>query len=160
MRRGERPPLPRSEPVRSHQAFRVRQYERPTCHARSRQRAHHRPLHNGAMSASSQHAARPVLVTGAMGLLGRRVVEVLLGRGSAVVALDVRNAATESTAVSLSRQANGNGDLLSAWVDLLDPEAVRQLVEQCMPAAIIHLAAIVSPACYRNPSAARKVNVE
>ena len=73
----------------------------------------------------------PVLVTGAMGLLGRRVVEVLLGRGSAVVALDVRNSGTESTAVSLSQEANGSGDLLSAWVDLLDPEAVRQLVEQC-----------------------------
>ena len=49
---------------------------------------------------------------------------------------------------------------MSAWVDLLDPEAVRQLVEQCRPAAIIHLAAVVSPACYRNPSVARKVNVE
>ena len=103
---------------------------------------------------------RPVLVTGAMGLLGRQVVEVLLGRGTPVVALDVRTSATESAAVSLSRQASGSGDLRSAWVDLLDPEAVRQLVEQCLPVAIIHLAAVVSPACYRNPSAARKVNVE
>ena len=112
------------------------------------------------MTAGSHRAARPVLVTGAMGLLGRRVVEVLLGRGSAVVALDVRNSGTESTAVSLSQEANGSGDLSSAWVDLLDPEAVRQLVEQCRPAAIIHLAAVVSPACYRNPSVAWKVNVE
>jgi nucleoside-diphosphate-sugar epimerase len=47
-----------------------------------------------------------------------------------------------------------------AWVNLLDREAVGQLVEQCMPAGIIHLAAAVSPACYRNPVAARQVNVE
>jgi nucleoside-diphosphate-sugar epimerase len=103
---------------------------------------------------------RPVLVTGAMGLLGRRVVEVLLDRGTPVIGLDVRTSATESTVVSLSNRANGGGFLLPAWVNLLDPDAVHQLVEQCQPAAIIHLAAVVSPACYRDPSAARKVNVE
>jgi nucleoside-diphosphate-sugar epimerase len=112
------------------------------------------------MTTGSQNATRPVLVTGAMGLLGRRVVEVLLGRGHSVVALDVRNSATEATAASLSGTANDDRRFVPAWVDLLDPESVGQLVEQHSPVAIIHLAAAVSPACYRNPSAARAVNVD
>jgi nucleoside-diphosphate-sugar epimerase len=44
--------------------------------------------------------------------------------------------------------------------DLTDPSAVTDLLRAVSPAAIIHLAAIIPPACYARPELARKVNVD
>jgi nucleoside-diphosphate-sugar epimerase len=44
--------------------------------------------------------------------------------------------------------------------DLTDPSAVTDLLRAVSPAAIIHLAAIIPPACYARPALARKVNVD
>jgi nucleoside-diphosphate-sugar epimerase len=52
------------------------------------------------------------------------------------------------------------GTLVTAYVDLLDTSAVRELVAEHQPGAIVHLAAIYSPPSYRNPRFARRVNVE
>ena len=97
-----------------------------------------------------------VLVTGAFGQVGRRCAQILLDRGRTVVATDLRNDKTVAAAAELSA---GAGTLIPAYVDLLDPAAVRELVATHRPEAIIHLAAIVSPPSYRTPGLARRVNV-
>src|SRR5882757_5034313 len=76
-------------------------------------------------------AANTVLITGAFGQVGKRCTEILLSRGRTVIAVDLRNA-----------------------------DAVREVVAEHPPGAIVHLAAIYSPPSYRNPRFARKVNVE
>jgi len=99
-----------------------------------------------------------VLVTGAFGQVGKRSVQILLERGRTVIATDLR---TEKTVAVEKELAAGHypGTLIPAYVDLLDPEAVQDLVATHRPEAIIHLAAVVSPPSYRNPGLARRVNV-
>ena len=98
-----------------------------------------------------------ILVTGAFGQVGKRVTAILLERGRTVIALDVRSPATELVAQGMT---SSTGTLVPAFVDLLDAEAVSALLAQHQPQAIVHLAAILAPACYRIPEKARKVNVE
>ncbi|MCV7091054.1 NAD-dependent epimerase/dehydratase family protein [Mycobacterium interjectum] len=99
-----------------------------------------------------------ILITGAFGQVGRRCTQLLLERGRTVVAMDLR---TEKTVAAQAELGAGEhaGALVAAYVDLLDAEAVRDLVATHRPGAIIHLAAIVSPPSYRNPGLARRVNV-
>jgi UDP-glucose 4-epimerase len=99
-----------------------------------------------------------VLVTGAFGQVGRRCAEILLGRGRNVLALDLPGENSVAAARTLSDSAH-SGTLVTAYTDLLDAEAVRALVAEQQPDAIVHLAAILAPASYRNPALARKVNV-
>jgi nucleoside-diphosphate-sugar epimerase len=100
-----------------------------------------------------------VLVTGAFGQVGKRCTEILLERGRTVVALDLRNDKSVALAEELSGRPHP-GTLMPFYVDLLDAAAVRDLVAEHRPDAIVHLAAIYSPPSYRNPRFARKVNVE
>ena len=97
-----------------------------------------------------------ILVTGAFGQVGKRCTQILLDRGRTVVATDLRTDATLAVEKELSA---GAGTLIPAYVDLLDPAAVSELVATHQPEAIVHLAAIVSPPSYRNPGLARRVNV-
>jgi nucleoside-diphosphate-sugar epimerase len=97
-----------------------------------------------------------ILVTGAFGQVGKRCTQILLDRGRTVIATDLRTDKTVAAAAELSA---GGGALVPAYVDLLDPAAVCELVAAHRPEAIIHLAAIVSPLSYRNPGLARRVNV-
>lgn len=99
-----------------------------------------------------------VLVTGAFGQVGKRCTQILLERGRTVVAMDLRNDGTVAVANELAG-AEHSGTLIPAYVDLLDAEAVNELVAAHRPRAIVHLAAIVSPPSYRNPELARRVNV-
>ncbi|MGB8386886.1 NAD-dependent epimerase/dehydratase family protein [Mycobacterium sp.] len=99
-----------------------------------------------------------ILVTGAFGLVGKRCTQILLGRGRTVIAMDLRNDKTVAAEGEL-RDGEHPGTLIAVYTDLLDAEAVRDLVTTHQPEAIIHLAAILSPASYRNPALARKVNV-
>ncbi|MET7772225.1 NAD-dependent epimerase/dehydratase family protein [Nocardia sp. NPDC005366] len=99
-----------------------------------------------------------VLVTGAFGQVGTFCVDILLGRGKKVIALDLRNDRTVAVARDLSGRARP-GALVPAYVDLLDAAAVADLVAEHRPAVIVHLAAIVAPLSYRDPGRARKVNV-
>jgi nucleoside-diphosphate-sugar epimerase len=99
-----------------------------------------------------------VLVTGAFGQVGKRCTQILLDRGRTVVAMDLRN---DKTAAAQEELGTGEhaGTLIAAYIDLLDAEAVRDLIAMHRPEAIVHLAAIVSPSSYRNPGLARRVNV-
>jgi len=101
--------------------------------------------------------AATVLVTGAMGQVGRRTTQLLLDRGRAVIALDLDNEATRAAAAEF---LPGSGTLVTAYVDLLDRDGLTALVAEHRPDAVVHLAAAVAPAAYRNPPMARRVNVE
>lgn len=103
-------------------------------------------------------AASTVLVTGAFGQVGKRCTQLLLERGRTVVAMDLRNDNTVAVEKELAAGRHA-GTLVPAYTDLLDADAVRDLVTTHQPEAIVHLAAIVSPLSYRNPALARKVNV-
>ncbi|MGV0046180.1 NAD-dependent epimerase/dehydratase family protein [Mycobacterium colombiense] len=99
-----------------------------------------------------------VLVTGAFGQVGKRCTQILLERGRTVVAMDLRNDNTVATEQELA--AGGYpGTLIPAYTDLLDADAVSELVATHAPEAVVHLAAVVSPLSYRNPGLARRVNV-
>ncbi|MCK9905004.1 oxidoreductase [Parafrankia colletiae] len=105
-------------------------------------------------------SANTVLVTGAMGQLGKLTTAILLRRGHRVIALDLRNEHTIASARGLTPAPGEPGELLPAFVDLLDAAAVRTLVAEHPPSAIVHLAASVAPPCYRNPVLAHRVNVD
>ena len=100
-----------------------------------------------------------VLVTGAFGQVGKRLTEILLRRGRTVIAMDLSNDHSAAVAAALTETSHP-GTLIPAYTDLLDADAVAALMDRHQPAAIVHLAAIVSPPSYRNPGLARKVNVD
>ncbi|MGA9490700.1 MAG: NAD(P)-dependent oxidoreductase [Mycobacterium sp.] len=94
-----------------------------------------------------------VLVTGAFGLVGSATVRQLLADGRHVVATDLDVPANRKAAAALPTDT-------VRWADLTDPNAVGELLHAVSPAAIIHLAAIIPPACYARPALARRVNVD
>jgi nucleoside-diphosphate-sugar epimerase len=97
----------------------------------------------------------PVLVTGACGLVGRATVAALRSRGYPVVATDLGTRANRDHAASLPRER----DLYWRWADLTSPEQARGLVKASAPRAVVHLAAVIPPACYDAPDLAERVNV-
>lgn len=100
-----------------------------------------------------------VLVTGAFGQVGRRCAEILLERGRTVIALDLPGAGAYTVAGELA-SAGHPGTLIPAYTNLLDADAVHRLIAEHRPEAIVHFAAMLAPASYRNPRMARKVNVD
>jgi nucleoside-diphosphate-sugar epimerase len=94
-----------------------------------------------------------VLVTGAFGLVGSATVRQLRADGRRVVATDLDLPANRKAAAALPSDA-------VRWADLTDQVAVADLLRAVSPAAIIHLAAVIPPACYARPALARKVNVD
>jgi nucleoside-diphosphate-sugar epimerase len=106
-----------------------------------------------------QDPVKTVLVTGAFGQAGKLCTEILLGRGHHVVAMDLHNDKSLVAAKELG-SLKRPGVFTPAYADLLDAEALRGVLAEHRPDAIVHLAAVLSPVSYRNPSLARKVNVE
>ena len=100
-----------------------------------------------------------VLITGAFGQVGKRCAEILLGRGRTVVATDLRNDTSVAVAKELAALASP-GSLVVEYADLLDADAISNLVAEHRPGAIVHLAAMMSPPSYQNPRLARRINVE
>ena len=97
----------------------------------------------------------PVLVTGACGLVGRATVTALRARGIPVVATDLGTRANREHAAALPRER----DLYWRWADLTSPEQARGVVKASAPRAVVHLAAVIPPACYDAPELAERVNV-
>lgn len=94
-----------------------------------------------------------ILVTGAFGLVGKQTVARLAASGRHVVATDLETSANVRAARRLGR------DIEVRWADLTLPGAADRLVGEVAPSAIIHLAAVIPPACYQRSDLARRVNV-
>ena len=88
----------------------------------------------------------PVLITGGGGFLGAALAERLLDAGESVVTLDLKAAQGDARAMHLSG-------------DIRDGIAMLKLAESQGIRAIVHLAALVIPACRDNPSLGAEVNV-
>jgi len=99
---------------------------------------------------------RPVLVTGAGGLVGRSTVARLAALGAEVVATDLRTPATDKLAAAWRRLPG----VRVVWCDLTDRAAVADLLTEVAPRAVVHLAAIIPPLCYARPELSRAVNVD
>jgi nucleoside-diphosphate-sugar epimerase len=95
-----------------------------------------------------------VLVTGGFGLVGSQVVQRLTADGRRVVVADLDTPANRKKVAALPDGADVR------WADLTDAAAVDRLVSEVSPSVIVHLAAVIPPPLYRNPSLARKVNVD
>ena len=92
-----------------------------------------------------------ILVTGALGLVGRSTVAHLARQGAPVVATDLHTPANRRAALP---------GIPVRWADLTDPAQVAELLSAVRPATIIHLAAMIPPMCYSRPALARAVNVD
>ncbi|MGE2836967.1 NAD-dependent epimerase/dehydratase family protein [Mycobacterium sp. SMC-4] len=98
--------------------------------------------------------AGPVLITGGFGLVGTATVRRLAELGRRVVVADLDSPANRKAAERLP------AGVTVAWTDLTDAEQTARLVADAAPEAIIHLAAIIPPAIYKNRALARRVNVD
>jgi nucleoside-diphosphate-sugar epimerase len=96
-----------------------------------------------------------VLVTGALGLVGKATVRQLAADGQRVVATDLDVPANRKAAAKITE----SNAVKVRYADLTDPTAVDALIADVAPTAIIHLAAVIPPTCYMRPAVARKVNV-
>lgn len=96
-----------------------------------------------------------ILVTGAFGLVGSTLVRTLADHGYDVVATDLDNPANRTVAAGIAMP-----NVRVQLADLTAADDVTALVASVAPAAIVHLAAIIPPTCYRRPELARTVNVD
>src|SRR5690242_6270876 len=99
-----------------------------------------------------ENSTGPVLVTGAFGNVGGKVVRRLLADGHRVVATDLGTPANRKAVAKLD-----GADV--RWADLTKPAEVDMLVSETSPGAIVHLAAVIPPLCYGRRDLARAVNV-
>src|SRR6202051_1727969 len=98
--------------------------------------------------------AEKVVVTGGFGLVGSQTVRRLAADGHRVVATDLGTPAQRKAAESLPP-----GDE-ARWANLTEQHDVDRLLAEVSPTAIVHLAAVIPPAVYRNRELGRRVNVD
>ena len=95
---------------------------------------------------------RPVLVTGAHGFIGGRLVRRLVDQGETVVAFD--------TAQPPAIKQNDLYDRVVAWRgDIRRPDDLKRAIETHRVGSIVHLAALLIPACQVDPVLGAEVNV-
>src|SRR6185437_6407971 len=82
-----------------------------------------------------------------------QVVRRLIAAGRSVVAVDLDSPATRATVRAM-------GDVRFLPADITSPEAIRAVVLEADPGAVIHLAAVIPPGAYRRPAVAERVNVD
>ncbi len=96
-----------------------------------------------------------VLVTGGSCFIGSWVVRELMLRGSRPVVVDTLPAGARWQSV-LGERAS---EVVSAAASLLDRDSLRALIEEQQVTHIIHLAALLTPACQQDPWLGCQVNV-
>lgn len=97
------------------------------------------------------------LVTGGTGCIGAVTVRDLLTRGCERIVIATRRSDPER----LGHWLDDPGDPRIEWhsVDLADGHAVAQLVARVQPSCVVHLAALQSPDCDRDPELGMRINV-
>src|SRR6201996_8268588 len=98
--------------------------------------------------------AEKVLVTGGFGLVGSQTLRRLVADGHDVVATDLGTDAQRKAAATLPAGTQVR------WADLTDPGDWQRLLVEVSPTVIVHLAALIIPAIYRQPELGRRVNVD
>ncbi len=98
----------------------------------------------------------PVLVTGATGFLGSWIIADLLRANRPVVAVDIKRDHGRLRALMDEIPA---GLLETCVCDVTDTAAVDRLIAEKQPSSIIHLAALMIPACAADPVAGAMVNI-
>jgi len=92
-----------------------------------------------------------VLLTGAFGNVGSNTLESLIDQGHQVTCFDIKTRANAKT----SRRYQDKMTII--WGDLRRPEDVNKAVKD--KDVVVHLAFIIPPACEKNPSWAKEINV-
>jgi nucleoside-diphosphate-sugar epimerase len=93
-----------------------------------------------------------VLLTGALGNVGRYTVDALLEEGHEVVAFDLESPRARKAASQLDERVR------LVWGDITDSASLGAALEGVD--AVVHLAAILPPNVDRAPDLARRVNVD
>ncbi len=96
-----------------------------------------------------------VLVTGGSGFIGTWVVRELLESGARAFVLDTHPAAERWERV-LGQRAN---EVARTDVSLIDRDALQATIERHAITHVIHLAALLTPACQQDPFLGCQVNV-
>ena len=97
-----------------------------------------------------------VLVTGASGFLAAWTIPKLLAAGRRVIAADLKR---DDTRLSLVTRNQPLPDLTWVEFDVGDEQACRDVADAHKPADILHLAALMIPACRSHPVAGARVNL-
>ena len=101
-----------------------------------------------------------VLVTGGTGFVGRHLATEILCRGWSVAVTGLGGAGAGAAAPAASENAPGGAVRLLQPVDMRDPEAVKDMLREARPDALVHLAAQSSAAAsFRAPQETFEVNV-
>ena len=96
-----------------------------------------------------------VLVTGGSGFIGTWVLRDLLQCGARPVVVDPHPALPRWQRI-LGSRAN---EVVTAEASLLDPESLHRAIEEYEVTQIIHLAALLTPACQQDPFLGCQINV-
>ncbi len=97
-----------------------------------------------------------ILVTGASGFLAAWIIPKLLASGRRVVASDLKR---DESRLRLVTQGGELPGLTWAQLDVGDERACRDVVSNHQPQDILHLAALMIPACKADPTAGARVNL-
>ena len=96
-----------------------------------------------------------VLVTGGSGFIGAWVLRALLNRGERAIVLDAQSG-RERWSQLLGDRA---GEIKHVDASLLDRDQVQAAIEQHGVTRVIHLAALLTPACQQDPWLGCQVNI-
>lgn len=92
-----------------------------------------------------------ILITGAFGNIGQKVIRILLDKDYQVVCFDLDNPSNRQIAAAL------DDHIETVWGDITDEQQVSEAISQVD--AVIHMAALLPAMVDHNPALGEKVNV-